>query len=72
MFFVCFSDTVTALIEYRLQFGNKLEEEHVSVLTSRSLAVAWGGEHVPEFSQRVFLVFVSGSADVFSIYGMER
>ena len=43
----------------QIQVGNKFEKEHVFSLTCRSVAVAWDGEHVAEFSQRVFLVFVS-------------
>ena len=37
--------------------------EHVFGLTSRSVAIVWGGEHVLEFFlKRFFLVFLSGRA----------
>jgi hypothetical protein len=39
------------------------EERDDLLLTSRSVAAAWDGEHVPAFSPRgYFLVFVFGSA----------
>jgi hypothetical protein len=39
------------------------EERNNLLLTSRSVAAAWDGEHVPAFSYGViFLVFLSGSA----------